>query len=206
MVESRWGRRLGPGIAALVGSSASRRRRSVRRPTGHDGAAAGLPGDRGDSGSAASTGAPWFRLEPTLVDGARRGQRLDVGRGRGRRRGPGTSTRSRSRAGPIGGRVVVGTDDGRRSTVSVSTRRAGCAVAGRDVDRCHPPRDRAPDGSTLYEFRVRRADRADLGVWRRIPGAATAERVFGRSPPDAAFGRTWLTELALGGPTAVDSW
>jgi hypothetical protein len=52
-----------------------------------------------------------------------------------------------------------------------------------------------PGGTAIFEFRVDRADRTDLGVWRRVPGAPAAERVLPPLAPDAAFGPTWLTEL-----------
>jgi len=54
----------------------------------------------------------------------------------------------------------------------------------------------APDGATIYEFRVGRHDRADLGVWRRSPGSDDAQQVLEPIAADPAFGITWTTDLA----------
>ena len=49
----------------------------------------------------------------------------------------------------------------------------------------------------MFEFRVDRASRADLGVWRRsVSPAAEPARLVGPIPVDARFGRTWSTSLA----------
>jgi len=192
MVEARWGRRLGPAALALVGAL------GIGSTTlGAPGRETGPPPDcpaNPVTAAGPSTGAPWFRLEPTLVDGARRGQRLDIGRGRAPAWTRDLDPESFA-SGPVGGRVVVGTDDGRRSTVSVVDTEAGCSTpiaTSTDVIRHATV---VPGGSALYEFRVGRVDRADLGVWRRVPGGREAERVLPPLEPDAAFGRTWLTEL-----------
>ena len=87
---------------------------------------------------------------------------------------------------------------GRRTTLDRVHRRHGGWLLGR-ASRRRPTssatRPSSPAAPTLYEFRVGRADRADLGVWRRVAGDRTAERVLPPLGADAAFGRTWLTEL-----------
>lgn len=191
MLESRWGRRLGPGIAALAGVLAIAST-TVGAPPVEVGA---LPACRdGTALSAAAGAAAWYRLDPVLVGGARQGQHLDVGRVGGSAWGVTLDSESFTSA-PAFGRVVFGTDDGRRSTVSVADVARGCAAVvatSTDVIR-HAVL--APDGAALYEFRVRRADRTDLGVWRRTPGRHDAERVLGPIAADRAFGQTWTTDL-----------
>ena len=99
-------------------------------------------------------------------------------------------------SGPFGGIVLVGSDDGATSHVQAIDVARGCAwplAAERDVVR------RAtidPAGTFIYEMRVDRASRADLGIWRRpIDGAFASRQVLGPPPPDARFGRTFSTEF-----------
>ena len=55
----------------------------------------------------------------------------------------------------------------------------------------------APDGATIYETRVDRASRADLGVWRRpLDGSRPATRIIDPLAGDPRFGPTWSTEFA----------
>lgn len=204
MLESRWGRRLGPGIAALAGVLAIAST-TVGAPPAEVGA---LPACRdGTTPGAVAGAAAWYRLDPVLVGGARQGQRLDIGRVGGSAWTVTLGSESFASA-PARGRVVFGTDDGRRSTVSVADMARGCSTivaTSTDVIR-HAVL--APDGATLYEFRVRRTDRADLGVWRRTPGRDDATRVLGSIGPDPAFGMTWTTDLTWsldGGLLAVTS-
>lgn len=54
-----------------------------------------------------------------------------------------------------------------------------------------------PTGTTIYETRVDRATRADLGIWRRsADGASPAQRILAPLAADERFGRTFSTELA----------
>ncbi len=150
------------------------------------------------------TGRPWFRLEPVLVGGGRDAQRLELAYGRGRTWTMRLDAESFA-TGPTDGRVVVGTDDGRRSTVSIVDTARGCRqAAGTSADVVRSA-VLADDGTTLYEHRVRRGDRADLGIWRRPVGAADATRVLPPIEPDARFGPTWLTELRWAGRQLVVS-
>ena len=109
-------------------------------------------------------------------------------------------------AGPFGRVVLVGADDGHRSTLRFVDAFSGCvtpvAVESAVIRRATV----APDTGTVYEFRVARATRAELGVWRRA--AATAERVLPPLEWDDRYGITFSTELAWrtdGGELAVQS-
>jgi hypothetical protein len=193
MLESRWFRRAGPGVVALgaVALVASTTLGAGDRPW--------EPPPCPDSTAAAprhgSVGA-WFRVDPWVVDGERRGQRLAVGTADGAPRTVDLDTESFA-AGPVGDQVLVGTDDGSASRLSIIDLRLGCRrllAATTDVIR---RATLSPDGSTAFEFRVARVTRADLGVWRRelrAPGSAT--RVLAPVPPDTRFGRTWSTDFA----------
>lgn len=194
MLESRWGRRLGPGIAALAGvlviastTVGAPPAEVGALPTCRDGTLAAPAADAADA-------AAWYRLDPVLLDGARQGQRLDVGR-IGGSAWTATLDSESFASEPAGGRIVFGTDDGRRSTVSVADMSRGCSTAVATTPDVIRHAVLAPDGATLYEFRVRRSDRADLGVWRRVPGREEASRILGPIKDDAAFGKTWTTEL-----------
>ena len=192
MLESRWFRRAGPGIAALgavaiVASSTSGAPPSTWQPM----ACVGTPGV-GAPGSQVGT---WYRLDPTIVDGVDVGQRLTVG-------GPSTDARSLDlppesfAAGPFAGTVLIGTDDGSASRRALIDVASGCAWSlGRSSDVIRRA-TLAPDGGSLIEFRVDRRTRADLGVWRRpLSVDGLEERLLPPIEPDARFGPTSLTEL-----------
>jgi hypothetical protein len=99
-------------------------------------------------------------------------------------------------AGPFGGVVLVGSDDGVGSSLEAIDVAQGCTwpLAGEtDVIR------RAtidPAGTTLYETRVDRSTRADLGVWARALDGSTAHRVLAPIDLDDRFGPTFSTEFA----------
>ena len=192
MVESRWFRRAGPAVAALGGIAL------IATTT------VGAPGRAWTPEACAGVpriGAPasgtWYRMDPVLDAGTRTGQRLVLGQAGER------STRALDldaesfAAGPFGGTTLVGTDDGRRSRLSLVDAARGCAwplVASTDVIRTATL---AADGATLYEFRVDRKTRADLGVWRRaLDGSTAPSRVLPPIATDARFGPTWITDFA----------
>lgn len=195
MVESRWFRRAGPGIAAigavvLVASTTAGARPASWEPPRCD----DFP--RIGSGPVGA----WYRIDATIVDGVRSGQRLTVG-------GPGTAAArgldldpESFAVGPFAGTILAGTDDGATSRVSLIDVVAGCAWA---VDRSADVVRRAtisPDGSALIEFRVDRTSRADLGIWRRpLVGDGAFQRILPPIEPDQRFGPTWLTELSWSG-------
>jgi len=190
MVESRWFRRAGPGIVAVgavvlvATATLAARDRPSAPPT-----CAGQAGRGGTSGA-------WYRIAPRVEAGERRGQTLWVGR-------PGGSAPrvldldpESFASGPFDGRVLVGTDDGTASRLSLLDAADGCAwpiAVSADVIR---RATLTPSGDSVVEFRVDRRTRRDLGVWERSlrPGAGATQLL----PPIAAdgrFGVTWSTEL-----------
>ena len=52
-----------------------------------------------------------------------------------------------------------------------------------------------PAGATIYETRVDRTSRADLGVWLRRLDGGPARRILEPLPADGRFGRTFSTEF-----------
>ena len=203
-MELRWLRRLGPPIAALgaVGLLVSGSAGATARipPTV---ACTGSPGDAttaarvpGPAAPARLAGESWFRLQPRLDAAlALAGQQLEIGWRGGVSRLLALPPESFA-AGPFGRLVVVGADDGRRSTVRAFDGADPCdwlLATERDVIR------RAtidPLGNAVYEFRVDRFSRADLGVWRRPLSGGTAVRVLAPLPIDDRYGPTFSTELS----------
>jgi hypothetical protein len=205
MVESRWLRWIGPGVAALVGLGfiASGTLGAGGRPWSPS-PCAGPPGDRvvaarePDAGSLGDLrGAPWFRLDPVLdAEGALSGQRLSAGLdGRPAVRTLELAPESFA-AGPFGRIVLVGSDDGAASHLQGIDLARGCAWSLADEPTVirRATVDRA--GTFVYEQRVDRASRADLGVWQRPTDAsAPARQVLPPLSVDGRFGRTFSTEF-----------
>ncbi|HEV2951335.1 MAG TPA: hypothetical protein VGZ51_04440 [Actinomycetota bacterium] len=191
MVESRWFRRAGPAVAALGGVAliATTTLGAPDRAWAPE-PCAGVP----------RIGAPapgsWYRIDPVLDAGTRTGQRLVLGRAGDRGTRALDLDAESFAAGPYGGATLVGTDDGRRSRLSLVDVARGCAwplVASVDVVRTATL---APDGASLFEFRVDRKTRADLGVWRRaLDGSTAPSRVLAPIMADARFGPTWTTDF-----------
>ena len=205
MWESRWLRLIGPGILSLgaVAAIASTAAGWGARPWPDR----SCPGSGASVAAVARTGAtpartgirgmPWFRLDPVLGDdGALAAQRLALGVVGDPVARTALLPPESFATGPFGAIVLVGTDDGTRSIVRAFDPAAGCAwLVAEDADVIR----RAtldPAGAVVYEMRVARADRADLGVWRRpIDGSAGPRRVLGPPDPDPRFGRTFSTEF-----------
>jgi hypothetical protein len=138
----------------------------------------------------------WFRQDPVIDDaGVLTGQRLIVGRGDG---APGSTLDldpESFAAGPFGAAVLVGSDDGARSTLSLLDVHAGCDwTLGTATDVVRRA-TLSPAGDAVFEVRVVRSTRADLGVWRRPLDGGPARRIVDPIAADARFGRTWSTEL-----------
>ncbi|MEX2011165.1 MAG: hypothetical protein WEF51_02885 [Chloroflexota bacterium] len=206
-MEKRWLLRLGPplvavgalGLVASVSAGAGDRPWDPPdcRPDGGSGtpagAAAALSRPGGPEGL---VGEAWFRLDPVLDGGGTlAGQRLELGLHGGGSRHVELPPESFA-AGPFGGLVLVGSDDGNVSTIRAIDASAACA---RLIARESSVVRRAvidPAGTTFYEFRVDRATRADLGVWRRPLAGGAAARVLAPLPADGLFGRTFSTELS----------
>jgi hypothetical protein len=192
MVESRWFRRAGPGIAA-IGAVAIVATTTLGAPQ-----RAWEPEPCiGPARTGVAESGAWYRLDPIIEAGTRTGQRLIVGV-------PGAMPArvldldgESFAAGPFGGTVLVGTDDGHRSRLSLVDVDGGCAWAVGQSEDVVRRATLAPDGTTLFEFRVDRTTRADLGVWRRtLDSRSRAVRVLAPIRADARFGRTWLTDFA----------
>ncbi|MEA2632994.1 MAG: hypothetical protein QOE66_3213 [Chloroflexota bacterium] len=206
MVESRWLRWIGPGVVALVavGSIASATLGAGVQPwtpsacAGPPGALVAAARDERPADLAALRGTPWFRFDPLLdPGGALRGQRLTFGLD-GQRSARVLDLPAESfAAGPYGRIVLAGSDDGASSRLQAIDVASGCAwTIG--VERTVIRRATIdPTGATVYETRVDRISRADLGVWQRsIDGVGPARQVLGALAPDGRFGRTFSTEFS----------
>ncbi len=202
MVERRWLQRLGPpaagalAVALVAGTSIGAADGTWEPPAcpGEaeavlDAAAATSPVD------AAATARGWFTLDPQLdATGTLSGQRLRIGGGRERTRSIPVPPESAA-AGPFGRVILVAADDGVRSTIGAVDTAARCRWelgTSTDVVRAVTL---ARDGSAIYEFRVERATRADLGVWRRALDGAAPTRVAPPPDRDARSGPTFVTTL-----------
>jgi hypothetical protein len=206
MVESRWLRWVGPGVVALgaVGAIASSTLGAGERPWTPR-ACGGLPSDRGaaareaaPAGLAALRAAPWFRLDPVLdAEGALNGQRLSIGLDGDRLvRSLGLPAESFA-AGPFGRVVLVGADDGFASHLQAVDVASGCSWPIADETAVVRRAVLDPAGASIFETRVDRETRADLGLWRRsIDGTSPARQVLAPLAADDRFGRTFSTELA----------
>jgi hypothetical protein len=204
MAEARWFRRAGPGVVAigavlLVASTTTGAHAPRWLPAMCAGPARTGPGPIG----------AWYRLDPTLVGGVRTGQRLSIGMaGDASLRGLDLDAESFA-SGPFSGTVLLGTDDGTSSRLSLIDVGAGCAWRIARSDDVIRRATITPDGGTLVEFRVDRRSRADLGVWRRPLARPGPEvRLLPPIDPDIRFGPTWLTEFSWshdGGLLAVQS-
>ncbi len=139
----------------------------------------------------------WFRLDSMLDDtGTLEGRRLTLGRIGGRERHLDLSPESFA-SGPVDGRVVVGDDDGSTSELRIIDVGRGCAtVVAREADVIRGA-VLSPGDGTIWEHRVDRSTRADLGVWRREPGTSPAVQVLPGLAQDDRYGPTFSTELHL---------
>jgi hypothetical protein len=193
MVESRWFRRAGPGIAAigalgLVASSVA----GAPSPF-----AADLAACAGPFWTEPAAGA-WYRLDPIVSAGTLTGQRLSLGRLDQVRVDRVDLDAESFAAGPFDGAVLVGTDDGRASRLALVDAATRCR---RDIARESAVIRTAtvsPDRRSAIEARVDRATRSDLGIWRRSlqPDGPAPVRIVAPIDPDPRFGPTWLTDLA----------
>jgi hypothetical protein len=99
-------------------------------------------------------------------------------------------------SGPAGGTVLMGTDDGQASTLSLLDLASECGWTLDAADDVIRHATLSPDGRSVVEARVDRESRADLGVWRRPLDGRSAARILPPIDRDDRFGRTWRTELA----------
>ena len=164
--------------------------------------------DAGPPGRPPAAGGPaWYRLDGIVdVTGTLAGVRLSTGTVGGPTRAMPLPAESFA-SGPIGSLVLVGTDDGSRSRVSLMDVARGCLTAlpaQRSVVRSGLL---GLDGASVVEHRVDRMTRADLGVWRVPVKGGRATRILPGATPDERYGRTFTTELrwAPDGRLAVTS-
>jgi hypothetical protein len=190
MVGARCVRWAGPGIA-VVGALAF----VAATTTGAPDPAWVPPPCIGTPGQSDATAAAWYQLDPKIDDGVLVGQRLTVGAASVGSRHLDLDPESFA-SGPVGGTVLVGTDDGRASRLSVVDVVAGCASSVATTGDVIRHATLSPDGRSVVEVRVDRRTRSDLGVWRRPLDGAKAIRLLGAIAPDPRFGPTWLTQLA----------
>ena len=206
MVESRWLRWIGPGVVALgaVGFIASTTLGAGVRPwtpspcSGPTTDRIAAARDRDMTTLADLRDAPWFRLDPILDgEGALKGQRLVLGLDGERTSRTLDLPPEAFAAGPFGDIVLVGSDEGAASRLHAIDVARGCAwpiTDERDVIR-RATIDAA--GAFIYEMRVDRASRADLGIWLRpMDGTDAARQILGPPPPDDRFGRTFSTDFS----------
>jgi hypothetical protein len=157
------------------------------------------------AGTASPVGLPtvatrtWYRMDPLLDrTGTLAGQRLTVGMA-GKVIGKAELPPESFATGPVYGLLLVGDDDGSRSRLRVVDLTHDCVRA----EALEPAVIRSavidPDGTAVWEHRVDRETREDLGVWRRTPDAAGAVQVLAGLAPDEVHGPTFTTELR---PTA----
>ena len=205
MVESRWLRWIGPGVVALgaVGFIASTTLGAGVRPWVPNACAGSPPDlvatarDRQPAAPSDLRGTPWYRLDPVLDrDGALAGQRLAIGLDGERIARTLGLAREAFAAGPFGSVVIVGSDDGTASHLRALDVGRGCEWPIADAHDVIRRATIDPTGSFIYETRVDRVTRADLGVWRRsLAGTEAVGRVLDGLPLDARFGRTFSTEF-----------
>jgi len=148
---------------------------------------AGLP-------SIASGTAAWYRLTPMLdATGTLIAQELTVAT-------HGSSTRTEElppesfASGPSNGQLVVGDDDGARSRLRVVDLVHGCLRL--DVEEPAVIRSAlaATDGVSVWEHRVDRSTRADMGIWRRAMDGSS-EQLLPSISADPEYGPTFTTLL-----------
>jgi hypothetical protein len=206
VLESRWVRWVGPGVIVVLALGAL----ATATATSGAGARTWTPPPcpaTTSIGKVATAAAPaglpeiaaqaWFRLDPLLdPSGALEGQQLSLGidgeRGVMTMRLPSESFAT----GPFGGLILVGRDDGSTSVVQAVDAAAGCAWTLANEAAVIRRATIDPAATTLYETRVDRASRADLGVWAAGLDGAAAKQVLGPVSTDERFGRTFTTEFA----------
>lgn len=205
MVESRWLRWIGPGVVALgaVGFIASTTLGAGARPWTPR-ACAGPPSAWIEAARAVGSpsladlpSTPWYRLDSVLdTEGALGARRLAVGLDGEHAARISDLPAESFAAGPFGRIILVGSDDGVASELVAIDVANGCTWAiGREQAVIRRATIDAT-GTSIYEMRVDRITRADLGIWLRpMDGVGEARRVLSPIAPDGRFGRTYSTEF-----------
>jgi len=203
VLEPRWLRWTGPGVIALlaIGLLASttlgagqKRWEPPDCPAGADrvGAARSPAIAIGDLRSV-----PWYRIDPRLDrTGTLAGQRLAIGLDGDRSSQYLDLAAESFAAGPFGRVILIGADDGAASNLAAIDVAGQCSFPIASETAVIRRATIAPDGRTIYQMRVDRATREDLGIWARPIDGSPAVRVIEPIGSDERFGRTFTTELA----------
>ena len=205
-MESRWLRWVGPGLIAFgaFGSIATVTLGAGRGPW--------APPPCGDGTSALAAVAsvpaptspmdlarqPWFRLDPIINRaGELEGQRVALGLDGVRSVRTIALPAESFVAGPFGRVVLAGGDDGATSHLQAIDVAAGCSWAIADESAVVRRATMDAAGLNVYEMRVDRASRADLGIWQRpVDPSRPPTRILEPIAPDERFGPTFTTEFA----------
>ena len=205
MVESRWVRLIGPGVVALgaLGFISATTLGAGARPWTPR-ACAGPPADLitaarepGPTSPGGFPATPRFRVDPVIESGgALRGQRLWVGLG-DLRAGRSMELPAESfAAGPFGRVILVGSEDGAASHLTAIDVANACAWPVGTEPSVIRRATVDPAGTGVYEMRVDRISRADLGIWwRPMDGGRPVRRILAPVAADGRFGRTYSTEF-----------
>jgi hypothetical protein len=204
----RWARWLGPpivlGAVALAMSQfhagAEAGGRTTPPPAGACAASPIVMDAAGRPQRDVGPGSWWTLAERLDGHGVMAGRRLTVGRG-------GAATFALDvpvetvASGPVGGVVVVATDDDQRSTIRLVSGEGKCSwTVGENPDVVRGAVLDPLDGSVLAHL-VSRATRADLGTWRFASSgpASVADPVLVAPALDAGQldGPAWVTDLRL---------
>jgi hypothetical protein len=170
------------------------------------------PGSAPATGPAPRATRAWFRTMPTVDrTGTLDAQRLAVGlsgRGVAQVELPPESFAT----GPVDGQLLVGDDDGLRSRLRLVDLTRDCVRASMTATAVIRSAVLAADLGVIWEHRVDRASRDDLGVWQwpagdGLIGADAAIQVLPGLTPDEAHGPTFVTDLrwTAGGRLVVAS-
>jgi hypothetical protein len=140
----------------------------------------------------------WFRMDPMIDEtGTLQGQRVSLGLDGIRAVRTMELPPESFASGPYGRTVLIGSDDGSASRLQAVDLGAGCAWALAEESTVIRRATIDPAGEVVYEARVDRLTRADLGVWSRpLDGTGPARSVLPPLDPDDRFGRTFSTEFA----------
>ena len=206
MATAEWRNLLGPPViaaviaAAVVGPAIASPDRPVRGGPpvrSHLGALAAASAQVACAGARTTATGGWFRLDPILdAIGGLAGQRLTVGAVGGEPAGTLDLDAESFAAGPIDGRIVAGTDDGRRSRIRVVDAISGCVAAELDTGGLVRRALLDAGSDSLVELRLDRRTRADLGIWRRPLTGGNGTRIADPLPDNDRLGLIFSTELA----------
>ena len=165
---------------------------AVRVPSGTCGSL-GAGSGAGAAGSASVSA--WYRLDPRLdTGGTLWAMRLEAGFASGPRWAVDLPAESFA-SGPEGGLVLVGDDDGVRSRLRLLDPARGCWTAVGVEGAVVRSAVLRAETAVIWEHRVDRASRVDLGIWRRSLATGRSERVLEPMAGDPVYGRTFTTEL-----------